>query len=113
MLKKIVFAFAVLALVMAYAGTVPPAGHTYKVTFLQPSMLKGNALQPGEYRVTVGLDKITIAVGKTPIEIPAKVENGEKKFDVTAIQYTTVNGKAEITEIRLGGTKTSLSFSKD
>ena len=110
MLKKIVFVFAVLALVMAYAGTVPPAGHTYKVTFLQPSVLKGNNIQAGEYRVTVGVDKVTIAVGKTPVEIPAKVETGDKKFDVTAIQYSTVNGKSEIIEIRLGGTKTTLLF---
>jgi hypothetical protein len=110
MFKKIVFAFAVLALVMAFAGTVPPAGHTYKVTLLQASVVKGNNFLAGEYRITVGVDKVTIVNGKTPVEIPAKIENEDKKFDTTAIQYSTVNGKAEISEIRIGGTKICLSF---
>jgi hypothetical protein len=32
----------------------------------------------------------------------------DKKFDVTAIRYTTVGGKMTISEIRLDGTKTRL-----
>ena len=112
MLKKFVVAFAVLALAMAaIAGTVPGAGANYKITLLQPSVVKGNVLKAGDYRLSVGTDKVTITSGKKDsIEVPVKVENVDQKFDSTAIRYTDEAGKAAISEIRIGGTRTKLVF---
>ena len=38
------------------------------------------------------------------------IQTGDQKFEVTAIQYTTVAGKFQVKEIRLGGTRTKLVF---
>jgi len=108
MVKKFVLAFAILALALATAGTVPSAGGSYKITLAQPSVVNGNDLKAGEYRLNLGTEKVTIVNGKQSLEVPVKIENADKKFDVTAIRYTNVNGKMTISEIRLGGTKTRL-----
>jgi hypothetical protein len=110
MLKKFVVAFAILALALASAGTVPGVGGNYKITLLQPSVVKGNVLKAGDYRLNVGVDKVTIINGKDAIDVPVKVESVNQKFDSTAIRYTEEGGKAAISEIRLGGTKTKLVF---
>ena len=39
-----------------------------------------------------------------------KIENVERKYDSTAVRYSDQGGKATISEIRLGGTKTKLVF---
>jgi hypothetical protein len=103
MLKKFVLAFAVLALAVASAAT-------YKVTILQPSVVKGNALKAGDYRLNVQDDKVTIVNGKQSVEVPVKIENVEQKYDTTAVRYSDQGGKPTISEIRLGGTKTKLVF---
>jgi hypothetical protein len=110
MLKRFVVAFAILALALASAGTVPAPGSSYKVTLMQPSVVKGNELKAGEYRLNLGVEKVTIVNGKLSIEVPVTVESVDKKFETTAIRYTDQNGKASISEIRLGGTKTKLVF---
>jgi len=103
MLKRFVLAFAILALAVASAAT-------YKVTLPQSSVVKGNELKAGDYRLNVGVDKVTIVNGKDSIDVPVKVESVDQKFDSTAIRYTEEGGKAAISEIRLGGTKTKLVF---
>ena len=111
MLKKFVVSFAILALALAVAGTVPGAGGNYKITLLQPSIVKGNELKAGDYRLNVGADRVTITSGKKEsIEVPVKVESVDQKFDTTAIRYSDEAGKAAISEIRIGGTKTKLVF---
>jgi hypothetical protein len=112
MIKKFVLAFAILAIALATAGTVPAVGNSYKITLLQPSVVNGNDLKAGEYRMSVGPEKVTIVTGKHTVEVPVKIETAEKKFEVTAIRYSTVNGKASISEIRLGGTTTRLVFNQ-
>jgi hypothetical protein len=100
MFKKIVV-LAILALGVANAAS-------YSLTLIQPSVVKGTQLKPGEYRVKVDNDKITITNGKLSVETVAKVENGDQKFGATAVRYTN---DTVISEIRLGGTKTKLVFS--
>ena len=103
MFKKFVLAFLVLAFAAAFAGTIP-SGHSYHITFVQPAVVNGTELKPGEYKLNVTESKITLINGKETVEAPAKVEAVEKKFDNTAIRYT---GKV-VAEIRLGGTKTRI-----
>ena len=102
MLKRFVLSFAILALAVATAGTVP-GSHSYTITLVQPAVVNGTTLKPGEYRLHVDVTKVSLTQGKQVIEIPtAKIENVEQKFETTAIRYD--NGK--IAEIRVGGTKT-------
>jgi hypothetical protein len=110
MISKFLAAFAILALVVASAGTVPAPGSSYKVTLSQPSVIKGSDLKAGEYQVTVGAEKATFVAGKTTLEAPVKIETGTEKYRSTAVRYTTENGKAVISEIRIGGTATKLIF---
>jgi hypothetical protein len=110
MLKKLVLTFVILALALATAGTVTNVIGSYKITLVQPSVVNGNDLKAGEYRLNLAPDKVVIFVGKNAIDIPVKIETVEKKFETTAIRFTNVGGKSTISEIRLGGTKTRLVF---
>ena len=110
MLQKLVIGFAILALVTALAGTVPAPGSSFRVTITQVSVVKGAELKPGEYRVSLGADKVTFTLGKQVVDAPVKIETAPQKFDVTAIRYSTDNGKAVISEIRVGGSTTRLLF---
>ena len=103
MLKKFVLAFAVLALAVASAAT-------YKVTIFQPSVVKGNELKAGDYRLSVQNDKVTIVNGKHSVEVPVKIETVAQTYDSTAVRYSNEGGKFTISEIRLGGTKTKQVF---
>ena len=109
MFKKLILAIAILALAVASAGTVSK-GSTYSFTLTQPCVVQGNTLQAGDYRVTLGGDKVTIQSGKLSVEVSAKIENVETKFASTSIRYLPEGGKSSLTEIRLGGTKTRLVF---
>jgi hypothetical protein len=110
MVRKFLVAFAILALVVACAGTVPAPGSSFRVNLTQPSVVKGSELKPGEYKLSLGVDKATFSAGKTSVEAPVKVETATEKFRSTAVRYITENGKAVISEIRIGGTTTRLLF---
>ena len=103
MFKRFVLAFAILGLAAASAAT-------YRVTLSQPSKIEGKQLKAGEYRLNVEDSKLTIVAGKESLEVPVKVQNGATKFDSTSVRYTGTGDKVSITEIRLGGTKTTLLF---
>ena len=110
MIQRILVVFAILAVVVAFAGTVPAPGGSHRITFTVPTVVKGVEFKAGDYRVSVLADKVTISSGKNTVEVAAKVETADKKFDSTAIRFATENGKAVVSEIRLGGTKTKLVF---
>ena len=101
MLKKIVLSLAILSFAANAA--------TYKVTVSQPAVVKGQELKPGEYKLNVANEKVTLVNGKQSVEVPVKVESVEQKFDTTSVRYVGTE-KPKITEIRLGGTKTKLVF---
>ncbi len=104
MLKKFVLAFALLALALATAGTVP-GSHAYTITLIQPAVVNGIQLNPGDYRLIVDVTKVTLTKGKQTVEMPAaKVESVDKKFETTAIRYMG----EKLAEIRIGGTKTRI-----
>jgi hypothetical protein len=110
MFRKFFVAFAILALVVASAGTVAAPGSSFRVLLTQTSVVKGSELKAGEYKVNLGTDKATFQLGKTSVDAPVKIETGQEKYRTTAIRYTTENGKAVISEIRVGGTTTRLLF---
>ena len=110
MLQKFILTFAILALVTAFAGSVPAPGSSFRVTLSQPSVVKGANLQAGEYRVNLGAEKVTFVAGKTAVDASVKIETGNEKFSATSVRYITEAGKAVISEIRIGGTTTRLVF---
>jgi hypothetical protein len=107
MLTKFVLAFSILALVAALAGTLPAAAH---VTLSKPAVVNGTALKAGDYRLLIGNGKVTFNIDKQSFDIPAKIQTGDKKFDVNQVQYDVVGSQTTIREIALGGTKTRLIF---
>ena len=110
MLRKFILAFAILALAAAFAGTVPAHGPACWINLLAPSVVQGTPLAAGEYRVTVNGEKATFVRGKLSVTVDVKVESEERKFDSTAIRLVEVAGKPNLTEIRIGGSKTRLVF---
>src|ERR1044072_8288988 len=85
MFSKFLAAFAILAIVVASAGTVPGPGSSYRVTLSQPSVVKGSDLKPGEYKVSLGADKATFSAGKINVEAAVTVETAPEKFKSTAV----------------------------
>ena len=110
MMKKLVILFALFALVVAVAGTVPALGPSYNLKLLRPSVVKGTVLKEGDYRINLAKETATIGNGKVSVEVPVKVETNESKFETTAVRCTEDAGKSVISEIRVGGTKTKIIF---
>lgn len=110
MLTKFLVAFSILALVAAVAGTVPAKVSTYNVTLSAPAVVKGAALKAGDYKVSVGADKVTFTMGKESREVPAKVETDATKHPENQIRFDQVGNQNTITEISFGGSKTRLVF---
>ena len=101
MFKKILLSFALLGLGIASAKS-------YTVTLFQPASVGATVLQPGEYKVEVVDQKVTIRSKATQAESAVTVENGKEKFSRTTVRFDNANGKMRIQEIRLGGTSTKL-----
>ena len=101
-MKKMIVCLAA-SLSLIWAG-----GMSSKVTLFQPSTLNGVALKPGEYKLQVDGDKLTLQNGKTKAEATVKLEQNDAKFGSTSIRYMNGGGKMRITEIRIGGTNTKL-----
>jgi len=101
-MKKMIVCLAA-AMSLVWAGAM-----SSKVTLFQPSTLNGVELKPGEYKVHVDGEKLTLQNGKTKAEAGVKAEQAEQKFGATSIRYQNGDGKMRITEIRIGGTNTKL-----
>ena len=111
MLRKFVFVFAILALAAAFAGTVPARVPSYSITVVQPAVVHGTTLTPGDYRLTLDNGKATFLQGKQSIvTVDVKVENQSSKIDTTALRFEEHSGQQNLREIRLGGTKLKLIF---
>lgn len=103
-MSKLMLSFATLALAIASAAS------SYHFSIFEPSLVAGQELKPGDYKLELNGDKAVIKAGKQTVETAVKVENGNEKFSETSVRYATANGKMTVTEIRLGGTHTKLVF---
>ena len=101
MLRKIVILFAIAAIGVAAAAS-------YHVTLFQPTVVQGQELKPGQYKLDLKDTTLLIINGKTSVETKVQVEKCDEKFSTTTIRFATTDGKYAIQEIRLGGTKTKL-----
>lgn len=102
MTKKILVLFVVMALA-AVAGA-----KSYSLTLLEPSVMGGTELKPGDYTLELKDEKLVIRKGKYMSEAPVKVENADAKYPTTIVRYDTGDGKYRIKEIHLGGTNMEL-----
>lgn len=98
-----------LAMALFTVGIASAKTHTIKIH--TPSNVDGQELAPGNYKLNVEGDKVTITNGKKTLEAAAKVEEASEKFSRDSVRYTEVDGKMKVREIRLGGTNTKLVFS--
>ena len=103
-MKKLVVFFA------AAAMSIASAAQSHKITLFQESIVDGKTLKPGEYKMTVDANKVTIAKGKNSVEAPVQVETADSKFSSTTVRYQNGDGKYRVKEIRIGGTNTKLVF---
>lgn len=103
-MKKILFSMATLAMAVASAA------NSYRVNLYQESVIGGQALKAGEYKVEIKDNKAVIKDGKRLIEADVKQEAADSKFGSTSVKYLMNEGKANVQEIRVGGTTTKLVF---
>jgi len=103
-MKTILLSFATLGLAIASGA------NSYKETLFQPSIVAGQELQPGTYKVEVKDTTAVISKGKQSVEAPIKSEAGDSKFASTTVRYKNGDGKYRIEEIRFGGTTTKIVF---
>lgn len=101
-MKKITITLATLAF-----AAIASAAEKHTITLFSPTIIGGQELKAGEYRLELNNNKVSIKDGKRLIEADVKVESEASKFGSTAVRYTQ---DKQVTEIRLGGTKTKLLF---
>jgi uncharacterized GH25 family protein len=103
-MKKILFSLATFALVAASAA------ESHRVTLYSDATVNGQQLKAGEYRLELDGSKAVLKKGKQTVEATVRQENGDQKFNATAVRFNNGDGSYKINEIRLGGTKTRVIF---
>ena len=98
-----------LALAFLTIGIASAKTHT--ITLYNVSRVAGQDLKPGNYKLEVEGEKVTITNGKLTVESTVNVEQSDEKYAKTSVRYAEVDGKMTVREIRLGGTNTRLIFS--
>jgi hypothetical protein len=102
MIRNITVGFVMFALAAASAAT-----SSYKVDLFENSVINGNTLPAGKYKVEINEDKATLSLGKTTAEAPVKVETNDQKYRATSLIY---GPNQQLQEIHIGGTTTKLVF---
>ena len=105
MLRKVVFSFAVLGLALASAKS-------YTVDLYSTAFAGATELKAGSYEVKLAGQNAVIQGRKVESQNPVRVETVDTKYANSGVKYTIVDGKRQIQEIYLGGTKTKLVFSE-
>ena len=101
--NKLVLCFATASLAIGGAAS-------YNITLFQPTTINGKELKEGDYKLELNDHTAVIRQGKTAVEADVKPETVDRKYASTSVKYVVTNGKNNVQEIRLGGTKTKLVF---
>jgi hypothetical protein len=96
-----------IPVLMAAAG-LAQAAEVYKVKLMDPVVVDGKEMKAGDYRVEVNDSTAVFRNGKESTEVKVKTETGDAKYGSTSIRCSQENGKYNLQEIRVGGTKTKL-----
>jgi hypothetical protein len=98
--------FLLICVVGVYSIGIASA-KSYYFTLTAPTKAGATVLKPGEYEVNIkGNQAVFTNDGGKSVSVPVKMEQSEKKFDVTSVD---TNSDA-IKEIHLGGSTTTLRF---
>src|SRR5579884_4052735 len=100
---------SLMLLTVLTAGLASAA--TYHVRLLDPTVVNGAELKPGEYKLDVSENRAIFHVGRKTVEAPVKVENDGAKHNSTTVRYETAAGKMMLRAIQIGGSNTTLVFS--
>ena len=101
MLNKLLVMFVTIGGMAAIAKT-----GSYKVDLMQDSVLNGQQLKAGTYKVDVENNTATLTKGNAAVQAPAKEEQAPDKFANTQMVYTD----NDLKEIDIGGTHTKIVF---
>ena len=91
-----------------FALGVASAASGYHVTLTSPMWAGTTELKPGEYQVEVGNGKAVFKNKKNTVEVPAKMETANSKFQTTALNSANSGGKEKLEAIEIGGTTTRI-----
>ncbi len=98
-LPKMALALSVFALAVASAAS------SYHVNVSNPVWVGGKQLKAGDYQVQVENGKAVFKNKKDTVEVPAKMETADTKFQYTTLNTQTAGGKENLGGIEIGGTK--------
>jgi hypothetical protein len=101
-IQRLTLALSVFALGLASAAS------GYHVTLTGTMWAGSTELKPGEYQVQVENGKAVFKNKKNTIEVPAKMETANSKFQATALSSSTSGGKEKLDAIEIGGTNTRI-----
>jgi hypothetical protein len=104
-MNKLAMSLVVAAMSVAFAG------QSHRITLFQPSIVSGQELRPGDYKLVVENGKAILSQGKNSVEAAVSVESNGSRFSSTSVRYANGDGKYRIREIRIGGTNTKVTFS--
>lgn len=103
MLKRI----AILALL----GVSLASAKTYSFVVSEPTNAGQAQLKPGEYSLKLDGSQVVLKdMTGRQIDVTAKVEPADRKFDETAVQSSKTNGTNRIQWVELGGSKNKVVF---
>ena len=97
----------ILLLVSAVSFAFAGAANSYRVDLYQPTVINGATLKPGEAKLEIKDNKLTLRQGKTSVEVQVKVENAKNKFLYTTVGYKE-GGAHQVKDICIGGTNTRI-----
>jgi hypothetical protein len=109
---KIKITCVAILLAFGFLAATASADENYRVTLSSVSKIGNAEFQAGDYKLAGGGSKVVFTELKTgkSVEMAAKVEVVEKKFGTTEIHSRKVDGASQISEIRIGGSKTRVVF---
>ena len=102
----------ILAGALTLAGVSLLSAKSYDILLSSPTKVGAIQLQPGEYKLKVeGSNAVFTNVDtEKSYTTTAKLQTQTKKFEVTAIDTTKVDGMDKVTSIELGGSSNELEF---
>lgn len=87
---------------------------SYSFSLATPMQAGSAQLAPGDYKLEIEGSNAILTDKKTrkSVTVPVKVEETSTKYDSTSLDSSSAGGTAQITAIKLGGSKTKIEFSK-
>jgi hypothetical protein len=101
-----------IASVLTLATLGIASAKSYDITLATPAMAGATELKPGDYKLKVeGSQAVfTDQENSKSFSVPVQIENGNRKFNQTAVESTKQNGMDQINAIDLGGSNTRLTL---